>query len=158
MMNLDNFLSTINITHLGIVADPYNAWQTMIYNKYDNVSFDIKIDFKINNIAIMEMNKDGNYIFSYAIQHQLVDLITNISSDVHTNIEINGILYPSNLNLLCCDNPYAQKNIKFIISPYHTSDTFSLKLKCYIFNQKVKDFLNITNLRNNMNIHLANFV
>jgi len=141
--SLEALLHEIKLYHLvEKINDPYDALSLMVQNNYDNLSFDLQLDFYINNIGVLEIDKKSKkYIYNYEL-NGIFDIVTNIESDLPIKVIFGSHVNDSkNLEIIKFLSMHARIFISFYIDPDHVSKHFYLKMKCYLLNDALRDKL-----------------
>jgi len=138
---LESLLHEIKVYHLvEKLDDPYDALKLMIQNKYDNISFDLELDFYINNIGVLEI-KSKKYIYNYEL-NSMFDIVTNIESNVPIKVIFGSHINDNeNLEIIKFLSTNARIFVSFYIDPNYANKHFYLKMKCYLLSNALRDKL-----------------
>lgn len=109
----------------------------------------MSVQLSFLNVAILEHNKNGDYIYEYEIKKD-DDIIENIIFDssvenTQMKIIIGYYEYENNIDdntFILCALPYSSVRLKFIFVNKPTmDDNVSISYKCYLLNKSDRDFL-----------------
>ena len=148
MQDIRKLLDTIDIYHISdVISDPFEALRIQVEGGHENVSFDYRVDYHVNNIAVLQIDKSTkHYIFKQSIREisSLFDISTCLESDIPIKISFgNKPLMDNHDNLLVvtCLAQYEDISIQFYIDPIADSSQFYIKMKCYLLGQDVRKSL-----------------
>jgi hypothetical protein len=139
-MNLESFLDNIKIEESNIETDcnSMEPLEFMIQNKSQGVIYTCNKKFVINNISIMEVNRDGFHMFSVPITGGHADIVYNISSNVICDILLNDVSLNSNTPIVLCNGIYTDKKIRFYLDPNNLPEYITLTYKIILLNSDIR--------------------
>lgn len=129
-MNLETFLSSINIENTGIVTDVVSmrALQFMEERRSQAVTYTYSSSFAIKNVS------DGLHIFSILILTGLVDIAYDFTSNVNFNILLNDVPFKGDIPIVACNGQYTEKKVRFYIDPNNIPEKINLTYKVIVLN------------------------
>ena len=83
----------------------------MLIKKLDGVYYLKSRKFYINNIAILELNKDNLYIYDIELKFNEADLIDDIKCDLNFDLLLGGKIYNKN-KVMILKSEYHEKVIR----------------------------------------------
>ena len=139
-MNLESFLSNIEIQDSNIETDcnSMEPFEFMIQNKSQAVTYTCTKKFVINNISVMEVNRDGFHMFSTPITGGHSDIVYNISSNVNCDILLNDVSINSDTPIVLCNGIYTDKKIRFYIDTNNIPEYITLTYKIIVLNTDIR--------------------
>ena len=152
----DTFIKSVDIIHDDSIDNINDALEFLVV-KEKSVSFYTKTILKLCNIDVMELDKQGNYIYEYTIKGY-VDIINNITftsnnKNVRMIFNVGGILYDDINTLLMILSQYTHIKIRFYFTEKpKIGDEISLCYKNYLLIPKErKEIMNYQVVTTNTN-------
>ncbi len=135
-MNLETFLSSINIQDTGIETNTVSmrALQFMEERRCQAVKYTYSSSFVANNLAVMQVNSDGLHMFSISILSGLVDIAYEFTSNVQFDILLNEVPFKGDIPIVVCNGQYTEKKVRFYIDPNNVPEKINLTYKVIVLN------------------------
>ena len=131
MTELDEYLSNLKIDYCD--EDDYTkSLEYMILNNSDVVYYNHKRKFYINNIGVLELDKNNKSV--YDIELNDGDLIKNIQCNVDFKLLLGGYLYDKK-NVLISNSQYHEKKIRLLLDPNNLPEYINVSYDVYLFGQ-----------------------
>ena len=133
----DTFIKSIDIIHDDSIDNINDALEFLIEKK-KSLSYYTKIILKLCNVDVMEVDKQGNYIYEYTIKGYNVDIIDNITftsnnKNVKINFNVGGRLYDNINTLLMTLSQYTEIKLRFYFTERpNIGDEISVCYKNYL--------------------------
>ncbi len=143
MIKLEHILSNYTKINKCEDDDYTKALECMIINDSDIVYYLKTRKFYINNIAVLEVNKNGLSHYDIELNNNDGDLITNIKCDVTYDLLLGGVNYNTN-KVMMLKSEYHSKIMRLYLDPNNLPEYINISYDCCLFN---------TNIRNNIKSH-----
>jgi len=167
-INLDDHLKHISILHNDEIDNYNDALFCLIRNKdVDAVTYFGTTTFSINNIAILNKDKDGFYFFNYSMYRigdmfsDITILNTNISKNIKLDYYIGGIRYnPEDFEKLLSMSMMLQEitlRFTFLKKPSN-DDEFGIRVKYWVFKDELRKKLKNSEVILGDNLYKGNMV
>jgi hypothetical protein len=143
--NYDTFIKSVDIVHNDSIDNVNDALKFLV-EKEKTVSYYTKTILKLCNVDVMEVDKNGNYIYDYILNRQ-VDIIDNITftsnnKNVKIIFDIGGRLYDNVNTLLILLSSYTEIKLRFYFTENpKNGDEISLSYRNYLLNSKERNEL-----------------
>ena len=114
----------------------------LIESKADIVSYNTQKNLVLFNVAVLEVDKNGDYIYEYSLERQ-ADIIDNIhivssNSNVKMTFIIGGDEYDYINTFLSVVAQYHEFKIKLIITEPKIDDKISICYRNYLLNSDLR--------------------
>lgn len=135
-MDLENFLSNINIIHNSQITNFEEAITFTVENDIDNLSYTVIEKFKPN---ILERDEDGKYFFDYVLEKPCVDIICDINSNMTTKLWVSGlVLETEDMKIASCCLLYNRICIRIYVE---VSEEIYVEFKNILLSKKLRNIL-----------------
>ena len=123
-MNLHNLIKSAN--HNDLIETYSDGIKYLIESKSDIVSYNTQKNLTLFNVAVLEVDKKGNYIYEYILERQ-ADIIENIyiissNDNIKMTFIIGGEEYDYINTFISMLSQYHEFKLKFIFSEKPTID------------------------------------
>jgi hypothetical protein len=117
----------------------------LIESKSDVVSYDTQKNLVLFNVAVLEVDKNGDYIYEYLLERQ-ADIIDNIhiissNSNVKMTYIIGGMEYDKINTFLSVVAQYHEFKLKLIFTDPKVEDKISICYRNYLINSDLRNNL-----------------
>ena len=142
----DTFIKSIDIIHDDSI-DNINDALGLLVEKEKSVSYYTKTILKLCNVDVMELDKQGNYIYEYTIKGHNIDIVDNITftsnnKNVKMIFNVGGRLYDNINTLLMLLSSYTEIKLRFYFTENpKNGDEISLSYRNYLLNSKERNEL-----------------
>ena len=146
-MNILNLIKSTN--HNDSIETYSDGIKYLIESKSDIVSYNTQKNLTLFNVAVLEVDKKGNYIYEYILERQ-ADIIENIyiissNDNIKMTFIIGGEEYDYINTFIPILSQYHEFKLKFIFSEKPTmDDKISIYYKNYLIKSDLRKELIIT--------------
>ena len=137
MIKLEHILSNYTKINKCEEEDFTKALECMITNDSDIVYYSKTRKFYINNIAVLEVNKDNLCEYTIELNSNDADLIENIKCNVKYDLVLGGINYNTN-KVMMLKSEYHSKTMKLYLDPNNLPEYINISYDCYLFNTNIR--------------------
>ena len=141
-MFYDDFIKSATFSHNDSI-DTYSAGiKHLIESKADIVSYNTQKNLVLFNVAVLEVDKNGDYIYEYSLERQadIIDNIHIVSSN--NNVKMKFIIgeeeYDYINTFLSVVSQYQEFKIKLIITEPKVEDKISICYRNYLLNSYLR--------------------
>jgi len=158
-MFYDEFIKSSRISHNDTIDTYIDGIKYLIESDADIVSYNTQKNLILFNIAVLEVDKNGNYIYEYTLERQadIIDNIHIVSSDDNIKIKfiIGGIEY-DNINIFIrVLAQYHEFKVKLIFTDPKVDSKIRICYTNYLLNSDLKKrLLTIKNIKTNTHIYV----
>ena len=135
--NYDTFIKSVDIVHNDSIDNINDALELLV-EKEKSLSYYTKTILKLCNVDVMELDKQGNYIYEYTIKGHNIDIVDNITftsnnKNVKMIFNVGGRLYDNINTLLMLLSMYTEIKLRFYFTKKpNIGDEISLVRKNYL--------------------------
>ncbi len=140
------FINSKSIKHSDDANDYFSGLKFLIQSEADIVTYNGIDKLLLFNISVLNIDKDGNYFYEYAINRNY-DIIDNISfNSTNKNIKmtytINQLEYDILNEFISISAQYSEFKLKFTFTEKPSvDDVIEIKYRNYLINSKDRELL-----------------
>jgi hypothetical protein len=147
-MLYSDFINSTTVSHNDSIDTYFDGIKYLIESKADIISYNTQKNLVLFNVAVLEVDINGDYIYEYSLDRQ-ADVIDNIhiissNNNVKMKFIIGGEEYDIINTFIMALSQYHDFKLKLIITDPKVDDTISICYKTYILNSELRKNL-ITN-------------
>ena len=136
------FIKSTTLSHNDNIDTYSDGIKHLIESKADIVSYNTQKNLVLFNVAVLEVDKNGDYIYEYSLERQ-ADIIDNIhivssNSNVKMTFIIGGDEYDYINTFLSVVAQYHEFKIKLIITEPKIDDKISICYRNYLLNSDLR--------------------
>ena len=145
-MSYSDFINSTKVCHNDSIDTYSDGVKYLIESGADIVSYNTQKKLVLFNVAVLEVDKNGDYIYEYSLERQ-ADIIDNIhivssnGNNVKMKFIIGGEEYDHINTFLSVVSQYHEFKIKLFVTEPKVGDEISICYTNYLLN---------TNLRKNL--------
>jgi hypothetical protein len=141
-MEYSDFIKSKIVSHNDNIDTYIDSIKYLIESKSDIVSYDTQKKLVLFNVAVLEIDKNGDYIYEYLLERQ-ADIIDNIhiisfNSNVKMTYIIGGMEYDKINTFLSIAAPYHEFKLKLIFTDPKVEDKISICYRNYLINSDLR--------------------
>ena len=138
----DDFIKSATFSHNDSIDTYSDGIKHLIESKADIVSYNTQKNLVLFNVAVLEVDKNGDYIYEYSLERQ-ADIIDNIhivssNNNVKMKFIIGGEEYEHINTFLSVVAQYHEFKIKLIITEPKIDDKISICYRNYLLNSDLR--------------------
>jgi hypothetical protein len=142
-MLYSDFIKSKIVSHDDNIDTYYDGIKHLIESKADIVSYNTQKNLVLFNVAVLEVDKNGDYIYEYLLERQ-ADIIDNIhivssNNNVKMKFIIGGEEYDNINTFLSVVAQYHEFKIKLIITEPKIDDKISICYRNYLLNSDLRE-------------------
>jgi len=144
-MEYSDFIKSKIFSHNDNIDTYIDGINYLIESKSDIVSYDTQKKLVLFNVAVLEVDKNGDYIYEYLLERQ-ADIIDNIhiissNSNVKMIYIIGGMEYDKINTFLSVAAQYHEFKLKLIFTDPKVEDKISICYRNYLINSDLRNNL-----------------
>jgi len=141
-MEYSDFIKSKIVSHNDNIDTYIDGIKYLIDSKSDIVSYDTQKKLVLFNVAVLEVDKNGDYIYEYLLERQ-ADIIDNIhiissNSNVKMTYIIGGMEYDKINTFLSVAAQYHEFKLKLIFTDPKVDDKISICYRNYLINSDLR--------------------
>ena len=141
-MLYSDFIKSTTLSHNDNIDTYSDGIKHLIESKADIVSYNTQKNLVLFNVAVLEVDKNGDYIYEYSLERQ-ADIIDNIhivssNNNVKMKFIIGGDEYDHINTFLSVVSQYHEFKIKLIITEPKIDDKISICYRNYLLNSDLR--------------------
>ena len=141
-MLYSDFIKSTTLSHNDNIDTYSDGIKHLIESKADIVSYNTQKNLVLFNVAVLEVDKNGDYIYEYSLERQ-ADIIDNIhivssNNNVKMKFIIGGKEYDHINTFLSVVSQYHEFKIKLIITEPKIDDKISICYRNYLLNSDLR--------------------
>ena len=141
-MLYSDFIKSKIVSHNDNIDTYSDGIKHLIESKADIVSYNTQKNLVLFNVAVLEVDKNGDYIYEYSLERQ-ADIIDNIhivssNNNVKMKFIIGGDEYDHINTFLSVVSQYHEFKIKLIITEPKIDDKISICYRNYLLNSDLR--------------------
>ena len=149
-MLYSNFINSTTVSHNDSIDTYSDGIKYLIESGADIISYNTQKNLTLFNVAVLEVDKNGNYIYEYSLERQ-ADIINNIhivssNNNVIMKFIIGGEKYDNINTFLSVVSQYHEFKIKLIFTEPKVEDKISICYRNYFI--YFKNLIYFSNLQN----------
>ena len=138
----DDFIKSATFSHNDNIDTYSDGIKHLIESKADIVSYNTQKNLVLFNVAVLEVDKNGDYIYEYSLERQ-ADIIDNIhivssNNNIKMTFIIGGEEYDNINTFLSVAAQYHEFKIKLIITEPKIDDKISICYRNYLLNSDLR--------------------
>ena len=138
----DDFIKSATFSHNDSIDTYSDGIKHLIESKADIVSYNTQKNLVLFNVAVLEVDKNGDYIYEYSLERQ-ADIIDNIhivssNNNIKMTFIIGGEEYDNINTFLSVAAQYHEFKIKLIITEPKIDDKISICYRNYLLNSDLR--------------------
>ena len=142
IMLYSDFIKSTTLSHNDNIDTYSDGIKHLIESKADIVSYNTQKNLVLFNVAVLEVDKNGDYIYEYSLERQ-ADIIDNIhivssNNNVKMKFIIGGDEYDHINTFLSVVSQYHEFKIKLIITEPKIDDKISICYRNYLLNSDLR--------------------
>jgi len=142
-MEYSDFIKSKIVSHNDNIDTYSDGIKYLIESKSDVVSYDTQKKLVLFNVAVLEVDKNGGYIYEYLLERQ-ADIIDNIhiissNSNVKMTYIIGGMEYDKINTFLSVAAQYHEIKLKLIFTDPKVEDKISICYRNYLLNSDLRE-------------------
>ena len=141
-MLYSDFIKSTTVSHNDNIDTYSDGIKHLIESKADIVSYNTQKNLVLFNVAVLEVDKNGDYIYEYSLERQ-ADIIDNIhivssNNNIKMTFIIGGEEYDNINTFLSVAAQYHEFKIKLIITEPKIDDKISICYRNYLLNSDLR--------------------
>ena len=141
-MLYSDFIKSKIVSHNDNIDTYSDGIKHLIESKADIVSYNTQKNLVLFNVAVLEVDKNGDYIYEYSLERQ-ADIIDNFhivssNNSVKMTFIIGGEEYDNINTFLTVVSPYTEFKIKLLITEPKLEDKISIWYRNYLLNSDLR--------------------
>ena len=133
-----DFIKSATVSHNDMIDTYSDGIKHLIESKSDVISYNTQKNLILFNVAVLEVDKNGDYIYEYSLERQ-ADIIDNIhivssNSNVKMTFIIGGEEYNHINTFLSVVSHYTKVRIKLLFTEPKVGDKISICYTNYLLN------------------------
>ena len=145
IMLYSDFINSATVSHNDSIDTYSDGIKHLIESKADIVSYNTQKNLVLFNVAVLEVDKNGDYIYEYSLERQadIIDNIHIVSSNKCVNMTfiIGGVEYDNINTFLSVIAQYHEFKIKLIFTEPKVEDKISICYTNYLLNSELREKL-----------------
>jgi hypothetical protein len=147
-MLYSDFIKSKIVSHDDNIDTYYDGIKHLIESKADIVSYNTQKNLVLFNVAVLEVDKNGDYIYEYSLERQadIIDNIHIVSSN--NNVKMKFIIgeeeYDHINTFLSVVAQYQEFKIKLLFTEPKIDDKISICYKNYLLNTDLRKKITTT--------------
>ena len=138
----DDFIKSATFSHNDSIDTYSDGIKHLIESKADIVSYNTQKNLVLFNVAVLEVDKNGDYIYEYSLERQ-ADIIDNIhivssNNNVKMKFIIGGDEYDHINTFLSVVSQYHEFKIKLLFTEPKIDDKISICYRNYLLNSDLR--------------------
>jgi len=138
----DDFIKSATFSHNDNIDTYSDGIKHLIESKADIVSYNTQKNLVLFNVAVLEVDKNGDYIYEYSLERQ-ADIIDNIhivssNNNVKMKFIIGGEEYDHITTFLSVAAQYHDFKLKLIFTEPKVDDKISICYRNYLLNNDLR--------------------
>ena len=138
----DDFIKSATFSHNDSIDTYSDGIKHLIESKADIVSYNTQKNLVLFNVAVLEVDKNGDYIYEYSLERQ-ADIIDNIhivssNNNVKMKFIIGGDEYDHINTFLSVVSQYHEFKIKLLFTEPKVDDKISICYRNYLLNNDLR--------------------
>ena len=138
----DDFIKSATFSHNDSIDTYSDGIKHLIESEADIVSYNTQKNLVLFNVAVLEVDKNGDYIYEYSLERQ-ADIIDNIhivssNNNVKMKFIIGGEEYDNINTFLSVVSQYHTFKIKLLITDPKVDDKISICYRNYLLNNDLR--------------------
>ena len=141
-MLYSDFIKSKIVSHDDNIDTYYDGIKHLIESKADIVSYNTQKNLVLFNVAVLEVDKNGDYIYEYSLERQadIIDNIHIVSSN--NNVKMKFIIgeeeYDHINTFLSVVAQYQEFKIKLLFTEPKVEDKISIYYRNYLLNSDLR--------------------
>ena len=141
-MLYSDFIKSTTLSHNDNIDTYSDGIKHLIESKADIVSYNTQKNLVLFNVAVLEVDKNGDYIYEYSLERQ-ADIIDNIhivssNNNVKMKFIIGGDEYDHINTFLSVVSQYHEFKIKLLFTEPKIDDKISICYRNYLLNSDLR--------------------
>ena len=141
-MLYSDFIKSTTVSHNDNIDTYSDGIKHLIESKADIVSYNTQKNLVLFNVAVLEVDKNGDYIYEYSLERQ-ADIIDNIhivssNNNVKMKFIIGGDEYDHINTFLSVVSQYHEFKIKLLFTEPKIDDKISICYRNYLLNSDLR--------------------
>ena len=141
-MLYSDFIKSKIVSHNDNIDTYSDGIKHLIESKADIVSYNTQKNLVLFNVAVLEVDKNGDYIYEYSLERQ-ADIIDNIhivssNNNVKMKFIIGGDEYDHINTFLSVVSQYHEFKIKLLFTEPKIDDKISICYRNYLLNSDLR--------------------
>ena len=141
-MLYSDFIKSTTLSHNDNIDTYSDGIKHLIESKADIVSYNTQKNLVLFNVAVLEVDKNGDYIYEYSLERQ-ADIIDNIhivssNNNVKMKFIIGGDEYDHINTFLSVVSQYHEFKIKLLFTEPKVDDKISICYRNYLLNNDLR--------------------
>ena len=141
-MLYSDFIKSTTLSHNDNIDTYSDGIKHLIESKADIVSYNTQKNLVLFNVAVLEVDKNGDYILEYSLERQ-ADIIDNIhivssNNNVKMKFIIGGEEYDHINTFLSVVSQYHEFKIKLLFTEPKVDDKISICYRNYLLNNDLR--------------------
>ena len=141
-MLYSDFIKSTTLSHNDNIDTYSDGIKHLIESKADIVSYNTQKNIVLFNVAVLEVDKNGDYIYEYSLERQ-ADIIDNIhivssNNNVKMKFIIGGEEYDHINTFLSVAAQYNDFKLKLIFTEPKIDDKISICYRNYLLNNDLR--------------------
>jgi hypothetical protein len=147
-MLYSDFIKSKIVSHDDNIDTYYDGIKHLIESKADIVSYNTQKNLVLFNVAVLEVDKNGDYIYEYSLERQadIIDNIHIVSSN--NNVKMKFIIgeeeYDHINTFLSVVAQYQEFKIKLLFTKPKIDDKISIYYRNYLLNTDLRKKITTT--------------
>ena len=142
IMLYSDFIKSTTLSHNDNIDTYSDGIKHLIESKADIVSYNTQKNLVLFNVAVLEVDKNGDYIYEYSLERQ-ADIIDNIhivssNNNVKMKFIIGGDEYDHINTFLSVVSQYHEFKIKLLFTEPKIDDKISICYRNYLLNSDLR--------------------
>ena len=142
IMLYSDFIKSTTLSHNDNIDTYSDGIKHLIESKADIVSYNTQKNLVLFNVAVLEVDKNGDYIYEYSLERQ-ADIIDNIhivssNNNVKMKFIIGGEEYDHINTFLSVVSQYHEFKIKLLFTEPKIDDKISICYRNYLLNSDLR--------------------
>ena len=138
----EDFINSATVSHNDSIDTYSDGIRYLIESKADIISYNTQKNILLFNVAVLEVDKNGDYIYELSLERQ-ADIIDNIhivssNSNVKMTFIIGGEEYEHINTFISVLAQYQEFKIKLIITEPKVEDKISICYRNYLLNSDLR--------------------
>ena len=142
IMLYSDFIKSTTVSHNDNIDTYSDGIKHLIESEADIVSYNTQKNLVLFNVAVLEVDKNGDYIYEYSLERQ-ADIIDNIhivssNNNVKMKFIIGGDEYDHINTFLSVVSQYHEFKIKLLFTEPKIDDKISICYRNYLLNSDLR--------------------
>jgi hypothetical protein len=138
----EDFINSATVSHNNNIDTYSDGIRYLIESKADIISYTTQKNILLFNVAVLEVDKNGDYIYEFSLERQ-ADIIDNIhivssNSNVKMTFIIGGEEYEHINTFISVIAQYQEFKIKLILTEPKVEDKISICFRNYLLNTELR--------------------